>query len=104
MGLAIAGVLANLFGIYLVYQEAYYEPVYLTLFYIMSAFWLLSVLGLLIAIGKQYKVGGILIIIGSIIFVPLGLIAVFGARKIMQPLDSSDLAARRAAISSHKNS
>lgn len=43
------------------------------------------------------KLGGILAIVGSVLFVPLGLVAVFGAAKVMRPSPDDTLAARRKA-------
>ncbi|WP_179402806.1 hypothetical protein [Burkholderia guangdongensis] len=60
--------------------------------------WALSLLGLiLIAAGKK-KAGGILVIVGSIAFVPLGLVAMIGARNVMKAA-KDDLAERRQLAS-----
>lgn len=44
------------------------------------------------------KLGGILAIAGSVMFVPLGLVAMFGAKKVMRPSPDDALAARRKAV------
>lgn len=43
------------------------------------------------------KLGGILAIAGSVMFVPLGLVAMFGAKKVMRPSPDDALSARRKA-------
>ncbi|GEN22964.1 hypothetical protein HCU01_09130 [Halomonas cupida] len=49
--------------------------------YLCIGFWSLSVVGFLMMLTGKRKVGSVLLIIGSIIFVPLGLVAILGARK-----------------------
>lgn len=49
--------------------------------------WVLSLLGVfLIGTGARVKLGANLIFYGSIVYVPLGFIAMFGARKILDQL------------------
>jgi hypothetical protein len=88
MKVAIAGVCANFLGVLLIYSNLvedrrFDDATTNVIISIIVGFWALSVLGLiLVGIGKR-KAGGILTIIGAIPFVPLGLIAVFGARSAM---------------------
>lgn len=53
------------------------------------------------AIGKR-KIGSILVIIGSAIFVPLGMVAIFGAVRIKEPTQI-DLEKRRQAIANQQD-
>ncbi|MDR2207352.1 MAG: hypothetical protein LBE22_00005 [Azoarcus sp.] len=65
----------------------------------MFAFWALSVVGLIIMAAGNRKVGGVLAIIGSILFVPLGLIAMFGVRSVMNSEQDESLDERRRLAS-----
>ncbi|ALM53973.1 hypothetical protein [Halomonas huangheensis] len=49
--------------------------------YLCIGFWSLSVVGFLMMLSGKRKAGSVLVIIGSVIFVPLGLVAIIGARK-----------------------
>jgi len=44
---------------------------------------LVSVLGFILILVNKTKIGGILFIIGSVLFVPIGLIGIVGAQKTM---------------------
>ena len=94
MGLAIGGVVANWFGVLIVYLNSLNELGYQILlpYTIISA--LISTIGILFA-GNNQKLAGILIIIGSILFVPLGLIGIFGGRKIINKANEKSLEERR---------
>ncbi|MCX8618158.1 hypothetical protein J3U42_07120 [Gilliamella sp. B2923] len=94
MGLAIGGVIANWFGVLIAYLNSLNELGYQILlpYTIISA--LISTLGILFA-GNNQKLAGILIIIGSILFVPLGLIGIFGGRKIINKANEKSLEERR---------
>lgn len=48
--------------------------------YLGIGFWSLSVVGFLMMLSGKRKVGFVLLVIGSIIFFPLGLVAILGAR------------------------
>jgi hypothetical protein len=95
MGLAIAGILVNLLGAMVVGVQA--EEIGgsagETITLIAWSFSGLSVLGLVLAAAGMKKAGGIMIIVGSILFVPIGLIGVFGGKKIIGGTD--DIEARR---------
>jgi len=100
MKLAIGGICANLIaimGIYINASETGSEQfaMYFTLFAL--AFWVLSLIGLILMSAGDHKLGGILIIIGAIFFVPLGLIAILGARAVMS--GGQDLNERRRLAS-----
>jgi len=86
MKLAITGVCANFLGVVLIYLnliERTSASFAMNAALIFLAFWALSVLGLvLMGIGSR-KVGGILTIIGAFFFVPIGLIAIIGARSVI---------------------
>lgn len=53
--------------------------------------------GLLAATGSS-RLGAWLVIAGSVIFVPLGLIAIFGARKLIDQENDAEFEARRSAV------
>ncbi|QIQ21379.1 hypothetical protein [Zophobihabitans entericus] len=111
MIIAIIGMLANLLGVYGMYMESVtqyeyygnYDSVYETVAIIMGISWGISLLGLILVIAGQKKPGAILIIIGSVIFVPLGLIAVFGASRIIKSLQDDDLVVRRMVLNNQSN-
>ena len=86
MELAIGGVIANWFGVLIIYSNSLYNSSYRIIlpYVIISA--LISTLGILFARYHQ-KIASIFIIIGSIPFIPLGLIGVFGGRKIINKAD-----------------
>ncbi|MDR2625768.1 MAG: hypothetical protein LBC37_05490 [Zoogloeaceae bacterium] len=58
--------------------------------------WAIAALGLVVNATGAKKPGAIMVIAGSVLFVPLGLVAIFGARKMMA-MDQlkGDLDARR---------
>lgn len=51
-----------------------------------TCLWIISVFGLMMSLSPKSKAGPILVIIGSILFFPLGLIAVIGARNSLDIL------------------
>ncbi|MGH8782240.1 hypothetical protein [Paraburkholderia sp.] len=62
--------------------------------YVLAFFWLLSVAGLVLILTGRKKAGAIMVIVGSVITVPIGLIAIIGARNVIKSL-GNDLDARR---------
>ncbi|MCX8659912.1 hypothetical protein J3T98_02945 [Gilliamella sp. B2772] len=94
MGLAIGGVIANWFGVLIVYSNSLEDSSYRIIlpYVIISA--LISTLGILFARYNQ-KLAGTLIIIGSILFIPLGLIGILGGRKIINQTNEKTLEQRR---------
>lgn len=94
MGLAIGGVIANWFGVLIVYMNSLSNTNYGIILPFVIIFALISTIGLFFA-GNNQKLAGILIIIGSIIFIPLGLIGTFGGRKIMSLANERTLEERR---------
>ncbi|UYZ84447.1 hypothetical protein MTZ49_02435 [Entomomonas sp. E2T0] len=105
MGLMFTGIALNLLGVfYTYYYVTELSPSSgaegFTL--VVLASWLLSLIGgILAAIGKR-KIGSILVIIGSAIFVPLGMVAIFGAVRIKEPTQI-DLEKRRQAIANQQD-
>lgn len=100
MGLAIAGIIANLIATLATLanlaDDGRDSGLVVIFAVILGGFVALSVLGLILAGSGKKKVGGILVIIGSVVFVPLGLIGAFGGRKIMRSdASANDLDARR---------
>lgn len=63
--------------------------------YVCLGFWVVSLTGFLMMLSGKRKVGSILMIIGSIIFVPLGLVAIIGARKAHSKDATKELEERR---------
>ncbi|MCX8586129.1 MULTISPECIES: hypothetical protein [unclassified Gilliamella] len=94
MGLAIGGVIANWFGVLIVYLNSLNNSAYQMLLPLVIISALISTLGILFAKNNQ-KLAGTLIIIGSILFIPLGLIGIFGGRKIINKANEKTLAERR---------
>lgn len=67
----------------------------------LFASWCICVFGgAMLKIGK-HKAGFILVAVGSLLFVPLGLVALFGARKLKEKHTESTLEARREALASN---
>jgi hypothetical protein len=50
---------------------------------VMLVFWAISMLGLILILAGEKGIGAILVFVGSIAYVPLGLIAVAGAKKVL---------------------
>lgn len=63
--------------------------------YICLGFWAVSLIGFIMMLAGKRKVGSILMIIGSIIFVPLGLVAIIGARRACNKDSMASLEERR---------
>ncbi|MCP3025249.1 hypothetical protein [Cupriavidus basilensis] len=101
MGLAIAGVIANAICTLYFLSSEYVEgggTVMDVVAAVLGTLLAISVLGLILAGTGKKKLGGALVMIGSIPFVPLGLIGVIGGRKMIQPdPHAHDLDARRQA-------
>lgn len=53
----------------------------------MLVSWAVSVIGAVMVATTGKKAGAILIIIGCVLFVPIGLIGVFGAKKILEEIN-----------------
>jgi hypothetical protein len=53
---------------------------------VLSIFIIISIVGLIISAFSGIKTGPLLVIIGAIAFVPIGLVAGFGARKILDQI------------------
>jgi hypothetical protein len=101
MGLIITGIVINLFGCLGILNnslESESASFAYGFFYALLAFWLISVVGAVFALMGKRKLGGILVIIGSIAFMPIGLIGIFGAKRLMKPSLVKDLDDRRDSI------
>lgn len=94
MELAIGGVIVNWLGVLIVYLNSLNNPAYQMLLPLAIISALISTLGILFAKNNQ-KLAGTLIIIGSILFIPLGLIGIFGGRKIINKANEKTLEERR---------
>lgn len=71
---------------------------------VCASLWFISLIGAFLILAKKYKLGVILVGIGSIIFTPIGFIAIFGACKVKdknQP--EPDLEKRRQLYKENKN-
>ncbi|QEM81537.1 hypothetical protein [Halomonas binhaiensis] len=68
---------------------------------VLLGLWGLSVLGFVLAMAGSRKWGSILVIVGSIVFIPLGIVAMIGARKLREADANDDLEARRKLNSQH---
>lgn len=94
MELAIGGVIVNWLGVLIVYLNSLNNPTYQIFLPLAIISALISTLGILFAKNNQ-KLAGTLIIIGSILFIPLGLIGIFGGRKIISHNNEETLEQRR---------
>ncbi|MCX8582571.1 MULTISPECIES: hypothetical protein [unclassified Gilliamella] len=94
MELAIGGVIVNWLGVLIVYLNSLNNSAYQMLLPLVIISALISTLGILFAKNNQ-KLAGTLIIIGSILFIPLGLIGIFGGRKIINKANEKTLEERR---------
>lgn len=63
---------------------------------VMGLFVALSVVGLIVIATGNKRLGAILAMIGCVIFVPIGLIGVFGGRKILDELKKEEFEVRRS--------
>lgn len=104
MGVLITGLALNLLAVFGVLSKINdgdlgHGSVASVFSVIVIGSWVLGVAGaILIKLHPgQRKLGGILAIVGSVIFVPLGLVAIMGAKRAMTPSDDEQLATRRAA-------
>jgi len=66
--------------------------------FILLASWLVSFIGIVVGVLGKKKAGGILVMVGSALFVPLGLIAIIGARTWMATSAEEGLHERRMAV------
>jgi|GEM_PF-2352335 len=98
MAMAIIGVVVNLLGMFVVIAQVDDDSVGSIFIAVAVLSWLISALGLiLMKVLRSAKPGAILTIIGSVIFVPAGLIAIIGARKMLRSSKATmdDLETRR---------
>ena len=96
-GLMITGVILNIvFG----FMAAAGYPDMPALAVVMAIFAIISIIGLIVSGISRGKVGPILVIVGSVVLVPLGLVAVFGARKALDALKQEEMEASNGAASS----
>ncbi|HWV11193.1 MAG TPA: hypothetical protein VN156_16715 [Pseudomonas sp.] len=65
------------------------EPHYEGLFVWMLPFLLMNVVGMLLVIIDKTKLGAILFTVGCVPFVPVGVIGILGAKKVLQSLKGS---------------
>jgi len=103
MKLAIAGVCANLIavmGVYVNLSETGSEQFAMSFTLFALAFWVLSLIGLILMGAGKRNVGGILTMIGAFLFVPLGIIAILGARSVMNSGQDMDERRRLASATS----
>ncbi|OCG32828.1 hypothetical protein A9G34_01650 [Gilliamella sp. Choc4-2] len=94
MELAIVGIIANWLAVFYINVSLKYDEASQILLPLVIIFALVATIGLIITTHNK-KIGGILIIIGSILFVPLGLIGVLGGRKIISQENAKSLEERR---------
>lgn len=66
------------------------EPEITFIFYFSIISFALNCLGLLLILINKLKAGSILFFIGSIVFVPIGLIGVLGARKLLNEIKKEE--------------
>lgn len=66
------------------------------LIYLTGASWVVALLGALAILAGKHKMGFVAVIIGSIFFVPLGILTIYGARRASSRCDDVSLDKRRA--------
>jgi hypothetical protein len=102
VSLAVVGVVMNLIGLMAFLPgriTGTLSPfVAMLLLCLAAAFWTLSLAGLVVARSGRMKAGGVMVAIGSAFFIPLGIIGVIGARRIILA-DHRSLDARRCIVS-----
>ncbi|MCO6552025.1 MAG: hypothetical protein J6563_03510 [Gilliamella sp.] len=96
MGLAIGGIIANWLAVLIFYFNASlnYDEASRTLLPFAIIFASIATLGVIVAVNNK-NIGGLLTVIGSIFFVPLGLIGVFGGKKLINQANAKSLNERR---------
>ena len=57
-----------------------------------------QVVGLTLVATNRRRMGARLVLLSSLLFVPLGLIAVLGARQVLDRLERDDFCTRRSAV------
>ncbi|MFK8002757.1 MAG: hypothetical protein AB8H86_24445 [Polyangiales bacterium] len=55
-----------------------------------ALFWLLSLAGVVVVLAGQRKAGAYMIMAGSALFVPIGIIGLLGARQILDKITEED--------------
>ncbi len=83
MSLAVVGVFVNFFIAFVASTDPSLPS---ALVWAMFAAATLSGVGIAVAGSGERKTGAIMIIAGAVLFVPIGLIAAFGGRKILDEL------------------
>ncbi|WP_372865385.1 hypothetical protein [Spongiibacter sp.] len=63
------------------------EPRYEGLFVWMLPFLLMNAAGMLLVMVNKTKLGAIIFIVGCVPFVPVGMIGIFGAKKMLQGIN-----------------
>lgn len=110
MLLMFIGIGLNLLGIFYLYYYVtevsnHVGPSGLGSFILIaSAFWLLSLIGGILAAVDKRKIGAILVTIGSITVIPLGIVAILGATKVKEPTQAELETRRQTAIKMGKAS
>ena len=99
-GMIIASIVINglaslLFLIGQTDEYAGLEGVILGFFGLMMAFWACSLVGAVLIKAGNPKTGAVLVMIGCALFVPIGLIGVFGAKKVREELKSREFMGAR---------
>ncbi|MGM5631807.1 hypothetical protein O2K51_12985 [Apibacter raozihei] len=96
MKIIIVGIIANLIPLLSFCFQIIEDSTILayTFIVVISLFWILSVIGAMI-LPKKRKAGAIMVIIGSFIYIPIGFIAIIGARKLLDKKKLTDLEERR---------
>ena len=60
------------------------------IFYFVLPFVLLNIVGIFLIISGKIKTGAIVFMVGSVAFIPIGLIGFFGARSVLNKLKQKD--------------
>ena len=107
MGLMLTGIgvnfLATLFFKFTLPLNEYYQSIAESFTLACMIFWPISLIGTIFILNKKYKLGMILVTIGSFIFIPAGLIAIIGANQVYEKKASQPNLAKRRQFYKENN-
>ena len=97
MGLIIAGLV--IYGP-LIALVAADEPMF---GFILGIPYAIYILGFIMIVSGVRKAGAIIVIIGSVAFIPLGILSIIGARKILDKIKEEEFQKKREAANAGQN-
>ncbi len=100
--IVINGLVSLLFLIGQTDEYAGMGGVILGFFGLMMAFWACSLAGAVLIQTGNPKTGAVLVMIGCALFVPIGLIGVFGAKKVREELKRREFMGAQPEAGNHE--